>query len=95
MLDDEDVTALEDEDLVSLLLDEVTSAGSVTLPLLEEDDSTVGSSFCPADAEELSSHPTKANVIISMDPIAAPFDKLRDQRLQDDSTRNFFINAPY
>jgi hypothetical protein len=66
------------------LLDEVTSAGSVTLPLLEEDDSTAGSSFCPADADELSSHPTKANAIISMDPIAT---------LQDDRSRNFFINA--
>jgi hypothetical protein len=54
---------------------------------LEEDDSTPGSSFCPADAEELSSHPTTANAIISMDPIAA-------LRLQDDRSRNFFIKAP-
>jgi hypothetical protein len=56
----------------------------VTLPLLEEDDSTAGSSFCPADADELSSHPTTANAIISMDPIAA---------LLDDRSRIFFIKA--
>ncbi|MDY6284102.1 MAG: hypothetical protein SPL33_03165 [Fibrobacter sp.] len=43
------------------LLDEVTSAGSVTLPLLDEDDSIPGSSFSPAEADELSSHPTTAN----------------------------------
>jgi hypothetical protein len=75
----------------------------VTLPLLEEDDSTPGSSFGPADADELSSHPTKANAIISMDPIAAlrlpPWwpcalgNKLPSAVRQDDSSRNFFINA--
>ncbi len=41
-----------DEDFAFSLLDEVTSSGSVTLPLLEEDDSTPGSSFGPADADD-------------------------------------------
>jgi hypothetical protein len=76
-----------DEDFAFSLLDDVTSAGSAgspVLPLLEEDNSTTASSFCPADADELSSHPTKANAIISMDPIAT---------LLDDRSRIFFITA--
>jgi hypothetical protein len=62
-----------DEDFAFSLLDEVTS---------EE------SSFALAEGDHDSSspHPTTANAIISMDPIAA-------LRLQDNSTRNFFINA--
>jgi len=42
-----------DEDFTFSLLDDPCST--------EEDDSTPGSSFCPAGADELSSHPTKAN----------------------------------
>jgi hypothetical protein len=60
LLDDCEFSS-EDDDSDFTELDEVTSAGSVTLPLLEEDNSTTASSFCPAVAEELSSHPTKAN----------------------------------
>jgi len=67
-----------DEDFSFSLLDESCS--------IEDDDSTPGSSFGSADAEELSSHPTTANDKISMDPIAL--------RLQDDRPRNFFIKAP-
>ena len=77
LLLDRSSTGAEDDDRTELLDCSVT---------LEEDDSTAGSSFCPADAEELSSHPTTANATISIDPIAA-------LRLQDDRSRNFFIKA--
>jgi hypothetical protein len=52
LLLDRSSTGAEDDDRTELLDCSVT---------LEEDDSTPGSSFCPADAEELSSHPTTAN----------------------------------
>ena len=57
---------LDDDDFAFPLLDEVTSAGSVTLSLLE-DDSTPGSSFGPVEDEE--SSPQAANNIAAA-PIA-------------------------
>jgi hypothetical protein len=50
---------LLDDGFTFSLLDDITSAGSVTLPLLEEDNSTLGSSFDPADVDDESSHATK------------------------------------
>ena len=52
-LDEDFAFSLLDEFFWALELDELCSA--------EEEDSTPGSSFGPADADELSSHPTNAN----------------------------------
>jgi hypothetical protein len=51
-----------DEDFAFLLLDEFFWALELDeLCSAEEEDSIAGSSFGPADADELSSHPTTAN----------------------------------
>jgi hypothetical protein len=52
-LDEDFAFSLLDEFFWALELDELCSAA--------EEDSTAGSSFGPADADELSSHPTKVN----------------------------------
>jgi hypothetical protein len=87
-----------DEDSAFSLLDEPSSA--------EDDVSIPGSSFCPAEADDESSHAARnanntreiaTHFVLAMtcwmDPITAPLDKLRDQRLQDDRSGNFFIKA--
>ena len=54
-------SSFDDEDFAELLLDTLVSLEFDCGVTLEEDDSTLGSPFAPADVDELSSHPTTIN----------------------------------
>jgi len=100
-LDEDSATLLLDSGSEPGMTEEEDSPFSI-----EDDDSTPGSSFGSADADDESSHAARnanntreiaTHFVLAMtrwmDPITAPFDKLWDQRLQDDRSRIFFIKA--
>ena len=88
---DEFFCTLELEDFAELLLDCFASLAMTEEELFSFFDellfsTLIGSSLASADADESSPHPTSANAAMNTAPIAL--------RLQNDCTRNFFINPP-